>query len=1048
MLSRNEVLRKLVGERLPYVFIDSIVLGDPTSLRSEDLLTNDVDRPEFVKNVYGNNRLSSGTRRLDANEKEAVAATITVSLNDLLANPHWYNPSILASLTVKVLCATSSAAFDYIKSSNVTSIKSIPKRFKKHIKEKTLTFPTNKLLKDYAVRQLSEHNDTLCTIKLKRVFLLESEFVGFTVFPAFEPLGLYGRRTSQKAMSNGRTNFTSYTFYSRDGSIWKGPVHRHPTLGFMEGARHTDQPHGKLTVVEHENIVRDFRIFGRMKELQEQVVLTSQQTPTKIYSDIFLSGDSTGIVRGMFAFDLESFLRQNSEYNQLMNLRNRKKIMSLARINDITIYRDKIYDFEGGYSKESRIVKSRAPERTVVVSSSDSSLQAGNVATAKNIIDEDGDEISEKTIGYFEQLRISGLGTKKAFSFVDAEASELTNGTYKYGVEIDVTDPTKKFVNMRLNSLRRARKIIMSYYEEAKSPSNFNSQTGQFSHEYLSYLKKIYNLDIKTKGNANKAANLPWRTSPMLYFSALEELLGRKIPRRQKKQLQKTLYPSTGNLAGVEKYIELLDALIASLSKHEVSVAENTSRSSGGRNKPQKSDRLRSSRDFAEKPWRASKHSRSKVYLSYMRGALTKSPGRLPRVNRNSLINRFNVEANKFFPEVVGKNERQITNEDLKGFRKVYNSSLTPTVVETKEEEIVLSRALAGSYEKALSALRTDEVSTEYSDGTVDDVLAGMGVRIQNRRLRKKKKEQSGDSAKYFGEGRNFQTKTGGEKTEEAYRVEDPKEQELKDKLLSKEIRHAEEPPIDRKDSLPRRHLRIRRRMRMARAKEGQQLDPKLEEVEIKEEEVLEKTIASVKYITGFDEGMKPIYSMTIPVSAEQVVFVIEKEETAGGTTPDNQQISDSLGIIETSGETVPEEKLKEDDPCDDREIPQETIPDKPVVTEDPCGEGQRYNSETGECEDIEIPAPDPQDTKDPPVLDVEPEPQTVITDEIIPPKPVVPTPEALPTVTVEATPVPTSEQQQGYFIRRRDLPESNSTETVQSNSQATTLTRGGSSGY
>jgi len=1048
MLSRNEVLRKLVGERLPYVFIDSIVLSDPTSLRSEDTLTNDVDRPEFIRNRYGNNNLAPGSRNLDTEDKQAVTATITVSMNDLLHKPHWYNPSILGSLTIKVLCATSSAAFNYIKSPQATSLAGVPKRLKKHIKERTLTFPTNKTLKDYAVRQLSEHNDTLCTIKLKRQFRLESDFIGFAVFPAFEPLGLQGRRTSQKALSNGKTNFTSYTFYSKDGSVWKGPVHRHPTIGFMEGARHTERPHGELTVVEHENVVRDHRIFGQMRQLQQQVSLSSPEEPKRVYSNVFLSGDSSGIVRGMFAFDLEGFLRQNSEFNRLINVRNRKKIMSLARISDLRVYRDKIYDFEGGYSRESGAMKARAPERTVIVSSSDSGLPAGSVARAQNKIDEDGDEIKEKTVGYLEQLNIAGLGTKKAFSFVDSEASELAGGTYRYGVEIEITDPTKKFLNMRLNTLRRARNIIMSYYEEAKSPSNFNSATGQFTYEYLSYLKKIYNLDVKIKGNANKPTSLPWRTSPMLYFNALEELLGRKISRRQKKSLQKSLYPSTGGLEGVENYIDLLDSLIASLSGLEVSQSENTSRSSGGRNKPQRDDKLRSSREFSERPWKASKHTNSKVYLNYMRGALAKSPGRLPRVNRNSLLNRFSVEANKFFPEVVGKNEREVTNEDLKGFRKVYNSSLTPTVVETKEEEIVLSRTLEGSFERAHGALKADEKSAEYSEGTVDDTLAGMGVRIENRRLKRKKNRKFSNSTEYFGENRNFQTKTGDDKREEAYATEDPKQNELKDKLLTKEKQQEEETPVSRKDSLPRRYLKIRRRMRQAKQQQGETIDTKAEESEVKEEEVLEKTIASVKYITGFDSAMEPIYSKTVPVSAEQVVFVIEKEETTDGSSPDNQQISDSLGIIETSGETIPQEKLKEDDPCDDTIIEQETIPDKPVEQEDPCGDGQKYNPVTGECEDIEITVPLPQDEKDPPVQDVEPEPQTVVTEEVIPPKPTEAPLAPQPTVSVDATPVAVSEQQQGYFVRRRILPESNSTETVQNDSQATTLTRGGSSGY
>ena len=83
-----------------------------------------------------------------------------------------------------------------------------------------------------------------------------------------------------------------------------------------------------------------------------------------------------------------------------------------------------------------------------------------------------------------------------------------------------------------------------------------------------------------------------------MYFSALETLLGRKVRRSDKKLLQKTLYPSTGNLDGVEKFIFLLDSLIAQLRTHENVQSEAKSRTSGKHGAKVKDDILKSQKLF------------------------------------------------------------------------------------------------------------------------------------------------------------------------------------------------------------------------------------------------------------------------------------------------------------------------------------------------------------------------------------------------------------------------------------------------------------------
>ena len=1045
MLSRANVKARMIGNKLPYVFINSVVLGPARPLMSDEIFVK-TESPRFRENFFGSKELVAGQEPDFDKGASTFSATITLSMNDLLERSVWFNTPMRSLIRVKVLYATSIDAYEYIKTSSVRDITQIPRRLKRFIKSKDFQIPTDKPLRFYSTKQVNDFSDTLCTITMRERFVVKGNFLGFVAFPYVEAQGLYGQKTSQKALENGKTNFVSYSFYSQDGSAWNGPVHRHPSKGFMEGAVHSDRPHGLLTAVPSVNKVRDQRIFTKFSSIQNEISLSKNTTrKEKVYSDIFLSSDRSGIVRGLFAFNIMKFLEEEGEFNNLFTTRNRKKLLTLSLIESMKVFRLGSADPGSNKGGEADVMVKRNLSKEVVAQTAQRSIYS-KVASSVNKQDRNADGVQERTVGSIREISMSGVGTNRVFSFVDFEVANLSGGTFNYGVEFTIKDPTKKFLKMRLKSLKRARKIILSYYEEAKNPRNFNRITGNFTDEYLNSLSTIYNLD-PTSQKSNKSATLPWRVPVHLYVDTLQDLVGRRVLKADVLELQKQLYPASGNLSGVEYFISLLDSLIQNLSKYDMAADEITSRSSGGRKNVSVRDRLETKNIFLNQPWNASRHANKKVYLNYLKGALQKDQFGMPRVNKNSLVNRFNVEAGKYFPEVVGKNESQVSDPSLKGFRKIYQNFLTPTTLENADgQEVVVSKKDEESFDKAALLLKSSGESSGSKSDEAEAILAAAGVKVKRRKKRKKGRGDAtrSDSKGFLGENTKFTTKVTN-KDSSQQEIVDP-EKTSEQRSIEKDLvygrgqqNRVKDGEVANRDGIPIRYLKMLRKRRRERLESQSTDEQQAVEIEQKEEIVLDTTTASVKYITGFGKGMEPIYSQRIPTSSKDVILVVDN-----GDDQDGIAVNDSVVIVTTSGESVSEERLKEEDPCEDKVFVTQEVERDDSTKEDPSPTGYTYQEETETSIETEIVlvSSTPEDV---PAHDVQTEQQSVV--EELPPQ-------ATETREPQSAPVRTRDsasaaQQEGYFVRRPERRESRrqQVDTAPSTTTSTPRTSGGSSG-
>ena len=932
---------KLVGDILPYVFIESVAIDPIDSLRSEDDMATKDTVPVFVKNEFNNNKLAVSSSLEDPDQSSAFRATITISMNDLLKNSTWYSTPIRSLMSVKIFYATSQDAFNLIKSPSFYNIDQAPQRLKNHIGEKIVKVPINKNLAYYKTRQVDNFDDILCTIKIKETFRVKANYLAFAAFPYVEVPPLYGVRAIQNVMKDGRLDARSTTYYNPDGTIWSGPVHMHPEKGVMAGKSHSKARHDILEAVEHENLIKDYRIFDKFKNLHGTIDLGRQDTEHKsVFSDLLLTSDPTGNVRGLFVFDMVGLLKKKSQFNSLITKRNTKKIMRLSNIRRLRVLRTRINNFESGETTESSIIGKIKPEVDVLAEFNDEPGKSTRINRVLNVVDEFNDKVPAKEVGSLSEVAIAGIGNKRAFSFVDLEMPSINNGTYVYGLEIDVKDPTIRLLETQIVGLKEARQILSSYYKEANERGNYNSKTGELSYDYLQKLKTINNLNIKTKGKKLKSVSLPWRIASKMYFDSLETLLSRNIPIRDKKSLQKLLYPSTKNLTGVEKFLSLIDSLLKGLEKYNVIRRQSLSKSAGGRGLDSKTHIVQMRKEYLNKPWRATRYNNSPYRLDYFGGAMARTKYGLSRINRNSLVNRFDMEANNLFPEITEDVSRQSANPDLQNYRKVYFSSLSPIALLSEDRQIILSEEDKQPYAEAKRLLRMLELGQNLNTKMSEhEILQSLGASVV-RRGKQATSEEPPTVDKYLGESTNLNTKVSNKDSRRdqvpVAHTQDKKSNEIRNTLLGKKAAIEKiKGPISTKDSLLKRYIK-----QQSGASTRGVLDDKLA--------VLEQTEVSVKYIIGFDNNMAPIYSKTIPHSAQPSIYVLDLEKDMLVDMGELELISDSVGLIYSSGGATSMQQTNQRGSQTIQDAPEATPAQIP--TQDPCPVGYRYDDIADSC--------------------------------------------------------------------------------------------------
>jgi hypothetical protein len=440
-------------------------------------------------------------------------------------------------------------------------------------------------------------------------------------YDVMESLEENGRTYSEIVIEDSQVAGYSYVYSDEQGEIWDGPVHQSNNGVWKTGDDETASSRTLTKTTITNTKIEDFRNvpdiqkkvfdFSRLETVlsgitkiqstdtnssnepksvfssvnREYVYLDSFNKKETVFSDMYLSRNSDGDIKFMFGLDFNSILKKNSSLSNLFNSKNKRfkddaiKNTKLATIkilrrrikNNIKVDSQKAdYDLEKFDINE--------PDDLVVMSSDISWKNLNNINNKRGSLREVDIEMGQE----YESIRY--------FTGIDKLFSEITDGLYQYGIELEIEDGTIEFVKERLNALELSKREIEQYYNEVsmpsikkflaenvnphiKSPNEYSARSALVNPGYdiLSNRFSRQLVDKMIRKYSRNPSSAPW-VAPVAVFVDVLDLFSESVATNsERRKLIRTIFsylnPNSGNPSSILKAVELFDYLISSIFK-------------------------------------------------------------------------------------------------------------------------------------------------------------------------------------------------------------------------------------------------------------------------------------------------------------------------------------------------------------------------------------------------------------------------------------------------------------------------------------------------
>ncbi len=312
-----------------------------------------------------------------------------------------------------------------------------------------------------------------------------------------------------------------------------------------------------LTVRNIPNIkVSDFRDIdeniGAQLSLAPSLLENEIETGAPTYfSDIRGTRDKEGNLRFMFTFDYKASYSDSSLYGKLfddMPDRLQDRVLINSRINSLIVSRKRV----------DRDMQNEGPE-AVVMSGEPSGDRFRDTSAPFGAIKE-------------EELNFQkGTLFLRTFSAADRKFKDINTGNYQYSADVKVEDGIYKFLTFQEKDIESSLNILSDYLGEL-DPKNYNPATDVYNEEFIIKLNERYEFQ-----------NLPYIRALVSLSENISFLIG-PLRRSEVKKIINTLRfllsPRTGNKAGVEKAVGMLEQLLATIRRIKEVVDANINSSS------------------------------------------------------------------------------------------------------------------------------------------------------------------------------------------------------------------------------------------------------------------------------------------------------------------------------------------------------------------------------------------------------------------------------------------------------------------------------------
>jgi hypothetical protein len=380
---------------------------------------------------------------------------------------------------------------------------------------------------------------------------------------------LNGPISGESVIVNGKVNTTSFVYLvtlagetnppELRGTYWTGPVIE--KNGQYEAARYMHKweetyatrldagysedydlvptfPRLILEKIQVRNSkIQDFRIVNQLSSLGidldpakfNPITIKGRDTfnnsfnpPDAYTSGAFLSRDMHNNCRFMFEFDYEKFITQESKFGRMLTNpflpeTTRLKIYAYSRITNLEIIRRQVETLRSTNKLLSPILGINQSDlnKEIAIIARTASEGAANLLPSKKLFSPGLPSVPNGVpLGSVQELPSIKNSPKETRTIMatDNSVRYLTDGSYQYGVRIDIEDGTVRFLNERLKNLKVIRNYLVEYYNILSIPKKSWSELVQDSRGYYNKIFDDY----------EKFSNHPAGTSDNIYSAHLQ----------------------------------------------------------------------------------------------------------------------------------------------------------------------------------------------------------------------------------------------------------------------------------------------------------------------------------------------------------------------------------------------------------------------------------------------------------------------------------------------------------------------------------------------
>ena len=458
-------------------------------------------------------------------------------------------------------------------------------------------------IKDYIYRVVFQHQSQPSELAVFAVSYLDLQALKSDYDLDFEQGTLEnqnGKVASEYIIQNNQVVSESNVYLISEGQasgqVWSGPVHEPEAGSYATGSEPSVDSKKLVKRTITNSKVQDFRQVDEIYKYQiperdlrelgfssnQKVILSNDKIFAEEnnihFTNLWLSRDSNGAARFMFGVDILSLVRHNSLFGNLLrdDTEAVRSIISRTKVKTIKVLRRRVKNHKTlnklGIPVQAEILFDKKEPYEALVFSGSNSSQLEEVTNPSSSIREAHPIVSDDPIGM------------KYFTVHDRQMSEITDGIYQYGIQIQVEDGVVNHLEstaLRLSELRRelseyllhANKLGMTkkileindphiddsrerYASSIMTAGHYDPTTNRFTDKFIDFCEQKYANDV-----------YPWIEAPVVYHAALVDISENSGGRNFSSVMSSVMAPHSGTPKGIMTVIDLYDKLISKYNK-------------------------------------------------------------------------------------------------------------------------------------------------------------------------------------------------------------------------------------------------------------------------------------------------------------------------------------------------------------------------------------------------------------------------------------------------------------------------------------------------